>query len=145
MKEFTIMKTNSQDVRAMWDKIGLGLSGLCLVHCLILPFLVAALPWLGLFIEDERVHLCFAAVTVPVAIIAFIPGFLKHQRQGVLALGMAGATLLLFGSVGHDWVPHPMEHWFTVLGGMFLVSGHYVNFRLTNSCCTQELCSKHLG
>ena len=31
------MKRYSQDMRAFWDKIGLGLSGLCLVHCLVLP------------------------------------------------------------------------------------------------------------
>lgn len=139
------MKSNSQDVRAMWDKIGLGLSGLCLIHCLIMPFFAAILPWLGMLIEDERIHLGFAAVTVPVAVIAFIPGFLKHHRQGVLALGMAGASLLLVGALGHDYVPHELEHWFTVCGGLLLVSGHYLNFRFGTQCCRQELCGKHAG
>lgn len=46
------MKSNSQDMRAFWDKIGLGLSGLCLVHCLLLPIAVSSLPWLGIVFED---------------------------------------------------------------------------------------------
>jgi hypothetical protein len=143
MEEISIMKTNSQDVRIMWDKIGAGLSGLCLIHCLIMPVFAAAMPWLGSLIEDERIHLAFAAVTVPVAIIAFVPGYLKHHRRWVLALGLAGAALLLLGALGHEWVPHELEHWFTVFGGMLLVTGHYLNFRFGSKCCRQELCSNH--
>ena len=137
------MKNNSQDVRAMWDKIGFGLSGLCLVHCLMLPLLVASLPWLDMLVEDERIHLAFAAATVPVALIAFVPGFLRHHRQSVLAAGLGGALLLLLGAVGN--VSHQFEHWFTVCGGVLLVSGHYLNFRLGSKCCSQELCGKNAG
>ena len=139
------MKNNSQDVRVMWDKIGLGLSGLCLIHCLVLPVVISLMPWMGLIFEDERVHLLFAAVTVPVALIAFIPGFLRHNLKSVLALGVAGAVLLLLGSVAHDHVGEALAHWFTVLGGILLISGHLRNFRLLSNCCAEELCSKQIG
>jgi hypothetical protein len=141
MKEFSLMKNNYQDVRMMWDKIGVSLSGLCLIHCLVLPLVAAVMPWLGGVIEDERIHLLFAAVTVPVALIAFIPGYLRHRRRSVLALGLVGAALLLLGSVGHDVVGHDWEHTVTVLGGMSLVAGHLLNFRLREICCNGELCA----
>ena len=136
------MKRYSQDMRVFWDKIGLGLSGLCLVHCLVLPVALSALPWLGIVFEDEWVHMLFAAVAIPVAFIAFIPGFLKHHLKSVLFLGLTGVVLLLLGSVGHELVGHNVAHWVTVFGGVSLVSAHIANFRL-NSCCSQELCNKH--
>lgn len=137
------MKSNSQDVRAMWDRIGFWLSGLCLIHCLILPMFAVALPWLGMFIQDERIHLGFAAVTVPVAMIAFIPGFLKHQRQWVLGFGLAGAGLLLGGALGEELFGHHVQHVLTVLGGLLLVSGHYFNYRFATNVCSGELCTHH--
>lgn len=138
------MKRYSQDMRVFWDKIGLGLSGLCLIHCLLLPVALSALPWLGIVFEDEWVHMFFAAVAIPVAFIAFIPGFQKHHLKSVLFLGLAGVVFLLLGSVGHDLVGHDAAHWVTVIGGVSLVSAHIANFKLS-SCCSQELCNKHAG
>lgn len=134
------MKNNYQDVKTMWDKIGVGLSGLCLVHCLILPLVAMMLPWLGGWIEDERVHQIFAAVTVPVAAIALIPGFLRHRRWPTLALGLGGASLLLLGALGHDLIGHSWEHIATVFGGLCLVIAHLANYRLREFCCNGELC-----
>ena len=134
------MKSNYQDVKTMWDKIGVGLSGLCLVHCLVLPVIAMALPWLSHWIEDERVHLLFAAVTVPVAAIALIPAFLKHRRWPTLSLGMIGAGLLLLGALGHDLIGHEWEHVATICGGFCLVVAHISNYRLRVSCCDGELC-----
>lgn len=136
------MKSNSQDMRAFWDKIGLGLSGLCLVHCLLLPIAVSSLPWLGIVFEDEWVHLVIAAIAIPVAFIAFIPGFLKHHLKSVLFLGLMGVVLLMLGSIGHDTVGEDNAHWLTICGGVALVSAHIANFKL-NSCCSGELCGKH--
>jgi hypothetical protein len=136
------MKTNSQDMRSFWDKIGLGLSGLCLVHCLLLPVAVSSLPWLGIVFEDEWVHLVIAAIAIPVAFIAFIPGFLKHHLKSVLFLGLMGVVLLMLGSIGHDLVGEDTAHWLTICGGVALVSAHIANFKL-NSCCSGELCGKH--
>ena len=138
------MKSNSQDMRSLWDKIGLALSSLCLIHCLALPVALSALPWLGIVFEEEWVHMLFAAVAIPVAFIAFIPGYLKHHLKSILFLGLSGVTLLLLGSIGHDLVGEEIAHWVTVCGGVLLVSGHICNFRF-NSCCSQELCNKHAG
>lgn len=145
MQELPILKNNSQDVRTMWDKIGVTLSGLCLIHCLVLPVLAAALPWLGGFFEDERVHLIFAAVTVPVALIAFVPAFLRHQSYSLLSLGGTGVLFLLMGSLGHPWLGEWLSHWVTILGGCLLVSAHVLNYRLATQCCPGELCQKHAG
>lgn len=139
------MKNNSQQVRMMWDKIGVGLSGLCLIHCLILPVFAMVLPWFGHWIEDERVHLLFAAVTVPVALIAFVPAYLRHRRLGILGLGLTGAALLLLGSVGHDLVGHDYAHLCSVVGGASLVWGHILNFRSRSQsdCCVTPHCHQH--
>lgn len=135
------MKTNYQEVRMMWDRIGVGLSGLCLIHCLLLPVLVTLLPWLGEHFEDERVHLMFAALTVPVALIAFVPNFLRFRRRGILALGLAGAACLMTGALAHDLVGETGEHLLTILGGVLLITGHLQNYRLGSLCCSGELCS----
>lgn len=136
------MKTNYQQVRTMWDKIGFGLSSLCLIHCLILPIFAMALPWMGGLIDDERIHLLFAAVTVPVALIAFVPGFFRHRRASILMLGLAGASCLLLGSVGHDLVGHNLAHPLTIVGGFSLVIAHILNLRSAPPCCSGELCAE---
>lgn len=142
MQESAVMKNNYQEMRTLWDKIGFSLSGLCLIHCLLLPLFVASLPWLGKVVDDERVHLLFAAVTVPVALIAFIPGYFRHRHASILVLGMLGALGLLLGSVGHDLVGHKLAHPFTILGGFFLVIAHIRNLRAAPVCCAGESCQK---
>ena len=128
----------------MWDRIGVSLSGLCLIHCLALPVLFAAMPWVSQRLDDERIHLLFAAAAVPVAVISFVPAFLKHRKRHVLALGLSGALFLLLPVLLGSWIGEAAEHQSTILGGILLVAGHVANLRV-KECCSGEPCSPSFG
>ena len=50
---------------ALLDAGAVALSSLCLLHCLALPLLAAALPLFGVWAEAEWVHLVFVAIALP--------------------------------------------------------------------------------
>ena len=131
------MKNNYHEMKLFWDRIGMGLSGLCLIHCLLLPFLAAALPW----VEDERFHLAIAALAVPVAFFSFLPAFRRHGNRLILGVGLTGVLCLIVGALAHEQLGEEWEHKVTILGGLCLISAHFYNFR----CCSRELCTHHAG
>lgn len=117
----------SRHTNAFFDASAIALSTLCLIHCLALPLLAAALPLLGVWAEEEWVHIAFVAVAMPLTGYAL---WRTHRRRGLpvslralAALGLAG---LLAGALG--W---PREEWetpITVAGSLMLASAHLWNW-----------------
>ena len=51
------------------DAIGIGLSSLCLIHCLLLPVLVIAVPSLvGSVLGSEWIHILLISAALPISI-----------------------------------------------------------------------------
>ena len=120
-----------------WDKIGITLSGLCAIHCLITPILLLAIPALGAVFEAAWVHVVMAIFIVPIGIFAFYSGYLHHKKKGLMALGFVGLALIGAGLLlplsridlfGHDVV--------TIAGSVCLIIAHVLNRR---AC----LCHRH--
>jgi len=110
----------------MLDGSAIGLSGLCLVHCLALPAAAALLPVLGAWAEAEWVHILLVALATPVAALAVLrrPADVTFSWL-VAALATAGVLLLTLGALGpHDW-----ERVNTVAGIFSLVGAHILNWR----------------
>lgn len=106
------------------DFVAIGLSGLCLAHCLALPFAAGFLPMLGAWAEAEWVHWAFVAVAAPVSLWTLLRGGLSTSTVGLAILGLA---LLIVGAAGypsHDW-----ETGLTVSGGLALAGAHLINWR----------------
>ena len=65
-----------------WDKTGAAISWLCAIHCLVLPFAIAALPFLGLsFLLDENVEWLIISVSIIIALISLLPAYFHQHRQ----------------------------------------------------------------
>jgi len=121
---------NSSRRRALLDKIAVGLSGLCLLHCLLLPFVVAVLPFLGQFDEDH-LHAELLIFVIPVSVIALAVGFRRHGQSSVLFTGAAGLIILILGAlVVHDLYGLIADRAMTVSGSLILAYTHYRNFLL---------------
>ena len=131
---------NSSGRPAVLDQLAVALSGLCLVHCLLLPFLVLLIPVLGQF-SDEHFHLEMLIIVVPLSLLALALGYRRHRRTGVVIAGLAGlAILTLGGTIAHDAYGLVADRAMTVVGSITLAITHYRNFRLsrTRSCSTAE-------
>lgn len=130
-------------VQAITDKVSIGLSLLCAIHCLALPFMLVLLPSLAVFqLDDEAFHVWMLVAVFPTSIYALTMGCKRHKRYRLLALGTAGLTLLTLAVIlGHDVIGEHGEKVLTVLGASLIAAGHFANFRLCqqhNDCACPE-------
>jgi len=120
---------NSSRRRVLLDKVAVLLSGLCLLHCLLLPFVVAILPFIGQF-GDDHFHLELLIFVVPVSVIALTAGFRRHGHTEVLLFGGLGlAVLIIGGTIVHEAYGATADRLMTVTGSLILAGTHYRNFR----------------
>lgn len=125
------MMDNSSGRPAVLDQVAVALSGLCLLHCLLLPFAVALLPFLGQF-SDDHLHAEMLFVVIPVSVIALTLGFQRHRHRGVVISGIIGLTVLTIGgTIAHSAYGLLADRTLTVIGSITLAVTHYRNFRLS--------------
>ncbi|MDA0679457.1 MAG: MerC domain-containing protein [Proteobacteria bacterium] len=121
---------NSSKKRAVLDKIAVGLSGLCLLHCLLLPFAVAVLPFIGQ-LDNDHLHAEMLIFVIPVSVVALAVGFRRHGRISVILSGATGLAILIIGAlIVHDLYGLLADRAMTVAGSFVLAFTHYQNFRL---------------
>jgi len=114
----------------MADRIGATASFLCAIHCALLPFVLAALPLVGLeFLADHRFERGFVMFACALALIALIRGFRRHQRPLPLLLAIPGLTLLLLGVTFAENYSIILHSVLVTCGGLLLASAHFVNLR----------------
>ena len=106
------------------DRIAMGLSGLCLVHCVATAVLLGLLASAGGLLGSPLIHevgLTFAMIFGSIALVRgiFEHGFMMPSAIGGLGLGvMAGALTL----------PHNgTEAAYTVVGVLIVALGHRLN------------------
>ncbi len=112
--------------RFAFDRMALGLSVLCLVHCLASVFLVAALAGGGHFLEHPAWHQIGLALAIAFAAAGLGAGYRRHGRWQPLAVGFAGLVAMASALM----VPHGAgEAALTVLGVILVGVGHAWNIR----------------
>lgn len=111
-----------------FDGLAVGASVLCLIHCLALPILIAALPALAARLDlGEGFHLTVLAFALPVSAVALGEGWRRHHGLTPLFFGAAGLVLLAAGIAFEDWVA--VETGVTVAGSLLLAGAHVANWR----------------
>ncbi|NDC38926.1 MAG: MerC domain-containing protein [Proteobacteria bacterium] len=113
------------------DRVGACASTACALHCILLPFLITALPFVGLSVlASSAFELSIIVLSVTLATLSFCWGSRLHGEWRTLLFLLAAVMLFLFG---HD-IEGPM-HWVVMgIGGFALAAGHLVNRRLCRSC-----------
>ena len=110
----------------MLDRLAIGLSGLCLVHCLATSVLIAMLASAGGLFLSPIIHEAGLTLAIAVGLIAlgrgiYDHGFMMPSAVGGLGLGvMTGALSLPHGTT---------EIVYTMIGVAILALGHDLNRR----------------
>ncbi|WP_174280283.1 MerC domain-containing protein [Sphingomonas bacterium] len=119
--------------RVDWvERVAIGASAACLVHCLALPLLIAALPALSAVLDiPESFHLWALGLAIPAALFALLQGRSKHGDTGPLLLGLVGLTLMVLGALV---VAETAETPVTVAGSLLLAGAHLINWRRRHAC-----------
>jgi len=117
-----------QPVRGL-DALAVVFSGLCLVHCLALPTLVAILPLTASsLVADERFHQWLLLGVVPTSVLALGWGWRRHHSRVVAAAGFIGVSVMSYAafaglSVGGERI-------LTVIGAVLIAFAHLRNYQL---------------
>ena len=111
-----------------FDGLAVGASALCLVHCLGLPLLIAALPAVaGQIGAGEGFHLAVLLFALPTSGFALIEGWRRHRGLAPLFVGGVGLVLLAAGLAFGNWAA--VETGMTVAGSLLLAAAHVANWR----------------
>lgn len=116
----------AQHLNNLLDRWAIGLSGLCLVHCLFGGIALAIVSAGGSAFFGHEVHQIGLAVAFPLALLGLVGGAVAHGRWRAVALGgfglgAMGAALLS----AHGWP----ETLFTMLGVGLVAAAHWLNMR----------------
>ncbi|HEX8486783.1 MerC domain-containing protein [Sphingomonas sp.] len=108
------------------DRVGIALSGLCVVHCVATSILLALMSAAGDVLGAPIVHEVGLALAILLGVVALGRGVLAHRRLVPLALGAAGVGLMGTALA----VPHGAgEAIWTVAGVVLLGTAHVLNRR----------------
>jgi hypothetical protein len=116
-------------LRRRLDHLGIGLAGLCAVHCLATLLLVSALGLGGHFLLDQNIHRVGLAMALAVAVVAIGWGLWRHRRPLPFAIAATGIGFMAWALL----VPHGANEFVLTLLGVTLVSiAHFLNLRATH-------------
>lgn len=106
------------------DRIAVGLSGLCLIHCLASAVLLGLLSALGGFVGAPIIHEVGLTLAMLLGGISLGRGILDHGFMMPSAIGALGLGVM----AGSLTLPHDgSEAAFTVVGVLILALGHRLN------------------
>lgn len=113
-------------LRARLDRIGVLLSGLCLIHCVAGIFLVGMLGLGGTALLNPDIHRWGLAFALVIGAATIGIGALRHGRFLPLAVGGTGLGLMAGAvAVGHG----NAEVVLTVCGVILVAGAHLLNIR----------------
>ena len=94
------LSASSEDSKflAKADRIGIGASVLCAIHCAAAPFLLLMLPAFGKIWAHPLSHILVAMLVVPLAAFSIRRGYLTHQKRWVLVTAYIGIFVVLTGA-----------------------------------------------
>jgi len=141
--------------RILWDRVGFTASSICAVHCICLPLLIIAIPFLaGTWLVNRELEFWFAGASVCLAIGCSIRACQSHKKYWFIGLPLMGGALLLRAHATAPAIccaedlswPHFLG---TTLGGGLLASSHFFNLKTAkcespkspDCCCSATDCS----
>jgi len=108
-----------------FDRMAIGLSGLCVVHCLATTVALALLASAGGMLGADWIHEVGLGLAMIMGAIALGRGILEHGYTMPSAVGGLGLGVM----AGALTMPHDgTEALYTVVGVAILALGHRLNF-----------------
>ena len=136
--------------RSVLDALGIGLSALCMVHCLAMPAILVMLPQISSIAGFDRAFHVVLAILLPgIAAVALAIGYARHREHITLALGGLGLAFIWLALAipcsscagcasgdpthTHAAVPMmfglPLHNIVNSVGSVLLISAHAINWR----------------
>ena len=124
--------------KPLLDRIGIGASIACAIHCIALPFLFATLPLFGIeLMRNRKIDVCMILVSFFAGSWALYHGYKKHHHYlWPLIVFSAGLSLIIVGTfTGIEWFEMALKF----LGAGAIVTAHIYNLRYGRQCTIHPL------
>lgn len=122
--------------KGFWDRLGISLSGLCAIHCLLAPVAVALIPlWPAFEKAHEHTHLIFFLAIAPTVILSLQR---KHASPKVSSFLIIGVIIIFLAWFFNQHLGEFGEAGITLVGSGFLIRGHWMNYRMKVHAHTGE-------
>lgn len=107
----------------------------CLVDCIVIPLVLAILPFVGLQnvvhgVSDQFIGLIVLAICAPV----LGSGYFQHRRKSVLLFMAAGFSLIFFANFAGHCADVGVHTMLSLMGSAFLIKANLDNKRFSKSC-----------
>ena len=129
------------DAQKVSDKVSIGISALCLLHCLLFPsFMILLSSFISVSLNSELIHYMLLFLVVPVRSFALIVGLNNHKNSFIFFIGLSGLAIL----VSALFIELPIktisgEILLTIIGSILITFSHYKNYKL----CDHLECDCH--
>lgn len=120
------MSVNQSVKSGFWDRVGIGLSGICAIHCLLVPVFVSLLPLWPAFEEFHGyTHLIFFLAITPTVILSLKN---RHESRSATFFMLAGVLIIFLAWFLNELLGEYGEAGVTLVGSMMLIRGHWINY-----------------
>ena len=113
-------------IRDRFDRLGVLLSGLCALHCVLSIVLVSVLGLGGELLLAPAIHEIGLVLAILVGIVTLGLGVLRHGQAGPLLIGAAGIALMSGALMVDHGLP---EAALTIAGVALVATAHIRNLR----------------
>lgn len=135
------MNTTKSNSDNFFDKLGIWVSSLCALHCLLLPILIPLIPLVAsTFIAEIWFERTILTISILVGFWALFIGFYRYHRQiyPVYSLVLGGLIYWHKDIFGEQYEPLTIA-----IGALLIVAAHWLNIKLCRSCndCSESSCN----
>lgn len=121
------------------EKIGVSLSFICAIHCIITPLFIAFLPMLSSTVShNPAIEIILLGSSFLIVGIVNLIGFIKHHKTfAPLVYMLLGFSIILSGHLTHLELAEQLA---SIVGGVFIGLSIYANTKAKennpkHSCC----------
>lgn len=120
-------KQSKETKPGFWDRVGIGLSGICAIHCLLVPVIVALIPLWPAFEEfHEYTHFIFFVAIAPAVYMSLRR---RHQTPKITLLLISGLFVIFLAWYFNEMLGEYGEAGVTLIGSLLLITGHWLNYK----------------
>lgn len=115
-----------------WDVLGISVSVLCAVHCVVLPLALTSFTIVGVpLLHNPWLEAAIIVCSLLIGLMAFYKGcFVQHKVKWPVLLFVAGFVLLLV----NQW-NEQNAFYLIPAAAVLMISAHYINYRLCQQSC----------
>lgn len=122
-----------------WDIAGVGISVLCMLHCIAVPVVLVLFPAIGAAVvpHEDQTHAFLLAFILGVAGFAFFTGYRVHGQKKPVIWMAVGVIIVTYASFfAHEQLGHNWEPVVAIIGSLALIRAHILNHKC-------KICEEH--